>query len=155
MSDFMDDTEKAISQTVIDIDTDDAIEPMTVDEGEYEVRITAVMKNKDSKEIIRNNSNGDPFFMLQFDIPGEATSKNFSHYFGMPTAELKEKEPKKNNALKWTLKCFKDCFGIEGSTIDFNALVGKKGWVVLGKGKDNRGEYQNNITQFISGAKQF
>lgn len=133
--------------TILDIDTSDAVEPKCVEDGEYLIRITGFKKD-DKGNIVRTKlETGNKFFILSFDIPDEPYSKGFSQIFSVPTPDM---EPKRVNAVKWELDCFKRCFGV--SEIDFNNLVGKTGYALLIKTTSAEYGDQNKVSKFIVGA---
>jgi hypothetical protein len=151
MTDFSDfsgstDAESTTQSTFIDIDTSDAREPQAVPDGEYKIRITGYRKDGDGN-IIRTSEKGNRYFIVTFDIPEEEFSKGLSKIFSLPSADM---EPKRANAVKWELECFKRCFGIVD--LDLNALVGKEGWAILICRNDPQYGEQNDIKKFITGA---
>ena len=136
-------------ESILDIDTSDAIEPAVVEPGEYEIRITGFRKDNNGR-IVRSSDSGWKGFIITFDIPSEITSKGLSRVFSVPTEDLEEKRV---NSIKWDLECFKQAFGL--SEINFNAMVGKTGWALLKKVvSDDYGE-QNEIAKFITGPAPF
>lgn len=137
--------ETAASEDFLDIDTSDAQEPTAVEDGEYKIRITGYLK-KDGK-IVREDSNGNKFFMISFDIPSEPTSKGFSKFFGLPSDSL---DAKKNNSNKWELECFKRAFNL--TEINFSSMIGREGYAILTRVETQEYGAQNNIKKFITGA---
>jgi len=145
MSEF-DEEMAAMNETLLDIDTSDSQEPTTVEPGEYKIRITGFRKDNDGK-IIRTSDAGNKFFIIVFDIPDEEFSKGLSKMFMVPTPEM---EPKRQNAVKWDLECFKRAFGL--AEINFSNMVGKEGYAILGVSHSEQYGDQNEVKKFVTGA---
>jgi len=139
------DSTSSASEDFLDIDTSDAVEPTAVEDGEYKIRITGLRK-KDGK-IICLDSNGNKYFMINFDIPSEPSSKGFSKFFGLPSEDL---DAKKNNSNKWELECFKKAFNL--TEINFNSMIGREGYAILTRTESQEYGAQNNVKKFITGA---
>ena len=119
MTDYEEDVNMAMGDSILDINTDDAVEPSVVEAGqEYQVRITGFKKDNDGN-IVRTSEKGNRYFIITLDIPKEPTSKGFSHIFSVPTEDM---EPKRMNSCKWDLDCFKRAFGL--AEINFNTMIG-------------------------------
>lgn len=138
---------EGVGDSLLDIDTSDAREPMAVEpDQEYMIRITGFVKDKEGK-IVRESDSGFRYFIISFDIPSEEFSKSFTQIYSVPTESM---EPKRANAAKWDLECLKRCFALE--SINFNAMVGKEGMAILGrKYEEGRGE-SNYIKKLVTGA---
>jgi hypothetical protein len=132
-------------ETIIDVDTSDAVEPSVVEDGEYKIRITGF--NKDNGKIIRIDKNGGKYFLTVFDIPNEPASKSFSKFFSIPDESQMDK--KKLNSSKWDLELFKRAFGL--SEINFSTMVGAEGWAMLGTQVDEQYGDKNYVKKFITG----
>jgi hypothetical protein len=141
------DMQEGIGDSLLDIDTSGAQEPMAVEpDQEYEIRITGFVKDKEAK-IVRTSDSGFKYFIISFDIPSEEYSKSFTQIYSVPTPEM---EPKRANAAKWDLECLKRCFGLD--SINFSAMIGRTGAAILGrKTEEGRGE-SNYIKKLVTGA---
>lgn len=129
--------------TILDVDTSDAIEPQAVEEGEYKIRITGFRKDSDGN-IVRTAESGNKYFIVVFDIPDIAASKGLSQIYSVPTADM---EPKQLNSSKWALESFKRCFGV--SEINFDALIGREGYAILGLKNDPEYGEQNVVKKLV------
>jgi hypothetical protein len=129
--------------TILDVDTSDAIEPQAVEEGEYKIRITGFRKDSDGN-IVRTSDSGFKYFLVVYDIPEVAASKNFSQIFSVPTDSM---EPKQLNGAKWALESFKRCFGV--SEINFDAMIGREGYALLGLKDDPEYGEQNVVKKLV------
>ena len=136
----------AMNETLLDIDTSDSREPTVVEPNEYKIRITGFRKDSDGK-VIRTSEAGNKFFIVVFDIPDEEFSKGLSKMFMVPTPEM---EPKRLNAVKWDLECFKRAFGL--AEINFSNMVGKEGYAILGVSHSEQYGDQNEVKKFVTGA---
>lgn len=135
-------------QSILDIDTSDAIEPSVVEPGEYGIRITGY-KSKEVDGVKTNiyvSESGNKGFIVNFDIPNEPTSKGFSKYFSLPSEDF---EPKRNNAIKWELDCFKRAFNM--TDINFGRS-GQEGYALLKVTESEQYGKQNEVVKFITGA---
>lgn len=141
MTDFNED----INETILDIETSDSQEPSCVEPGEYQIRITGFRKDAQGK-IVRTSEKGSKYFIITFDIPNEEFSKGLSKVFSVPSEGM---EPKRVNAIKWDLECFKRAFGL--ATLDFNDMVGREGWAMLKTTSSPQYGEQNEVAKFITG----
>ncbi len=132
--------------TILDIDTDTAMEPCVVPEGEYTVRITGQRKDREGN-IVRTAESGSRYFIITFDIPSEIASKGLSKIFSVPTEDMEEKRA---NACKWDLKIFKQAFGLDA--INFDAMIGREADAILYIKDDLTYGESNEIRRFITGA---
>lgn len=128
-------------ESFLDVDVSDAVEPVAVAAGEYELRLLG--------GVIDKNKKGKPYFQPRFDIPSEPNSKDFTDYIGLPHDEMSEKDL---NRAKWRLKAFKACFGIEESAkISLtDDLPGLTGWCILGLKDDPEYGEQNTIRKYLA-----
>lgn len=134
------------NSTLLDIDTSDAHEPSAVDDGEYKIRITGQRKSQEGA-VVRTSQKGNSFFIITFDLPEEPLSKGLSQIFSVPTEDM---EPKRVNAVKWQLECFKRAFNL--SEINFDSMIGKEGYALLRKTFSEEYGEQNEVKKFITGA---
>lgn len=137
-----------MSESFVDIDTSDAVEPMCVEPGEYQIRIFDLLKDKEGN-LLRTDKNDGKFFMPIFELPAEIAAKTFSKFVGLPNSTMDEK---KLNNSKFQLESFKKAFGITEAGFDLNDLIGRECYAILGK--EDNGEYgeQNFVKKFIAGA---
>lgn len=129
--------------TILDVDTSDAIEPQAVEDGEYKIRITGFRKDNDGN-IVRTSDSGNVYFIVVYDLPDIPASKGFTQIFSVPNADM---EPKQLNASKWALETFKRCFGV--SEINFDNLIGREGYAVLGLKQDDEYGEQNIVKKLV------
>ncbi len=134
------------NSTLLDIDTSDAQEPAAVEDGEYKIRITGQRKDQEGV-IVRTSQKGNSFFIITFDLPEEPLSKGLSQIFSVPTEDM---EPKRINAIKWQLECFKRAFNL--TELNFDAMIGKEGYALLRKTFSEEYGEQNDVKKFITGA---
>jgi len=137
----------SMEDTILNIDTSDAVEPSAVEGGEYLIRITGQRKATDEEgvsRVVRTGPEGKKYFIIIFDIPSEETSKGFSKIFSVPSEDM---EPKRKNSAKWNIEEFKRCFGL--TDLNWDIMIGKTGWAILNKvTKEGYGE-QNEIYKFL------
>lgn len=133
-------------ESILDIDTSGAQEPTVVPDGEYKIRITGYRKDNEGC-IVRTAESGSKYFIVTFDIPSEEFSKGLSKIFSIPTEDM---EPKRINAIKWDLKCFKKAFGVE--SLNFDAMIGREGYAILYTKAADAYPESNEIRKFITGA---
>lgn len=136
-------------ETIIDIDTSDAVEPSVVEDGEYPIRITGFRKDGQGK-IVRTAASGSRYFIVVFDIPEEAASKSFSKIFSIP--DDTQMDAKRLNMCKWDLEIFKRAFGL--TEINFNEMVGKEGYALLTVKNDPQYGESNEVKKFITGPSE-
>jgi hypothetical protein len=141
-----------MSESFIDVDTSDAVEPMVVDDGEYKIRLIGYRTQKDEsgeEKILRTDKNGGKYLMPIFDFPEEIAARSFSHFLRIPNADTMD--AKQLNGAKWELEVFKKAFTVEGG---FNPedLVGRETWALIRKVDDVTYGEQNALKKFITGA---
>lgn len=123
----------------LDINLDDAQEPMTVEAGEYQVQVVDAKMDKNKK--------GDDYVLLTLEIPSEPASKAFTHYLGLPSSD---DTPKQKNQRKWNMKACFDAFGFDYTSQPVEAMIGSETWALVGEG-DEDPEYgkQNYVRKWI------
>ena len=136
----------SMGDSILDINTSEAQEPTCVEDGEYEIRITGFRKDNEGK-IVRTSDKGNKYFIITFDIPSEEFSKGLSKIFSVPTDDM---EPKRINAIKWDLDCFKRAFNLD--EINFNSMIGRTGYALLRTSHSEAYGDQNEISKFVTGA---
>ena len=141
------DVASEMGESILDIDTSSAIEPACVEDGEYKIRITGFKKDNDGKIVRTKVETGNKFFIVNFDIPDEAASRNFSKIFSVPVEGM---DAKRLNGVKWDLECLKRAFNL--TELNFNEMVGKEGYAILRKSHSEQYGDQNEIVKFIIGA---
>ena len=130
-----------------DVNFSDVVEPTTVSAGEeYRIRIIDI-KTDDNGEL-PVNKNGNRYLMPLFEIPEEVGAMNFSHYLGMPSADM---DAKSSNEAKYRVQQFLKCFGFDPDSPpdDPEELVGAEGYAILGLKNDPQYGDQNTIRRFI------
>ena len=134
-----------------DVDFKDVIEPKPAEEGEYTIRIIDWKTDKkDSKTLM--DKNDEPFLMPSFEIIDceEALyAKNFNAYIKLPHKEMDKKE---KNEVKWNLKAFFTCFGVDinGGRVNYDDMIGLSGDVLLIVTPDEGYGEQNKIKRFMT-----
>lgn len=126
------------------INLEDTYTPTVVETGtEAELRIVSFMKDKDK--------NGKDFIMPFFEIVDEPYAKEFGDYMPLPSGDM---SPKELNNAKLRLIAFSQAFDINLSgTLDIkNDVIGKKGWAILGIGKDKEKQPVNKVNKYVTGA---
>ncbi len=139
------DYEDNAGEDILDIQTDDAVEPTVVENGEYKIRITGFRKDGAGK-VVRTSDSGFKYFIVTLDIPDEPTSKGFSKIFSVPTEDM---EPKRINACKWDLEVFKRAFGLDD--LNFSRMIGAEGYAILYIKDDPTYGESNEVKEFIAG----
>jgi len=136
--------------SILDVDTESAVEPSAVDEGVYKLRITGFRLDK-LGNVERTSEKGYRYIIVTLDIPSEPTSKGFSKMLGLPNPDM---DSKQLNAVNWEMQCFKDCFGIlKGDS--YRTMIKKEGWGLLKKVSSEKYGLQNEIDKFVTGAPDF
>lgn len=146
MTDYTDTDPEVAGDSLLDIDTSDAQEPCAVDDGEYKIRITGQFKDNQGK-IVRTAESGAKYFIINLDIPSAPMAKDFSQIFSVPDDSM---EPKRINAIKWDIDCFKRAFGI--LDLNWNTMIGKEAYALLQKTHSDKYGEQNKVKKFILGA---
>ena len=108
---------------------------------EAELRIIKVNEGVSDK----NNAR---WFMPAFDIPADPVAKELNAFFWNPldNNKLDEKQRQKNN---YQLQQFIKCFNLDPKGFDFDAIVNKKGWVILGIQQDSEYGDKNSINKYV------
>ena len=125
-------------ESFLDVDTDDAKEPVAVSAGEYEIRVIGGEVNVDK--------NGHNYFLPRFEVVNEPNAKDFTDFIGLPHDEMDEKETAR---AKWKLESFKKCFGVVGSKVKPSETLGLTGWAILRMKEDPEWGEQNKISKYI------
>lgn len=126
------------------IDLSDTYEPTVADAGtEAKLRIVSFLKDRDK--------NDQDYIMPFFEVIDDPYCKEFGDYMPLPSTSM---SPKELNKAKLRLKDFSEAFGINlATTLDIqNDVVGKEGWAILGKGKDQDENPINRIRRYVAGA---
>jgi hypothetical protein len=151
MSEYDESMGMEMGDSILDVETGDAIEPAAVEAGEYKVRITGFKKgksgNNEGKIVQTKEETGNKYFIVNFDIPEEPASKGFSKIFSVPVEGM---DAKRLNGVKWELECLKRAFNLP--ELNFNEMVGKEGYALLKKTSSEQYGEQNDIVKFITGA---
>jgi len=126
-------------QTFLDINLEDAVEPKTVPEDEYLVKVNNVRMDEDK--------NNNPYVLLSLEIPDVPESKGFTHFIGFPHAEDNAKQ---KNQRKWNMKVMFDAFKFDYRNQPLENIIGAETWALVGEGDDDP-EYgkQNYIRRWL------
>jgi hypothetical protein len=126
---------------IIDTDTSDVKEFVTVPAEEYQVRCLAAE--------MKNSQKGDPMLVLRFDIPAEPLSKDIFMNIMLPTSN----DDKKRKAQKLlNLRDLKSAFNIpQNVPLSDEELIGKTPWAILTEEDDAQYGKRNNIKRFVVG----
>jgi hypothetical protein len=99
-----------------------------------------------------DKNNGAHYYQPLFDISDQPLVKEFNAFFWDLATRDKLDMKKATRALS-QFKNFAICFGIDYSRpFDWNELVGKEGWVILGIQKDDQYGDKNTISKYVVGA---
>ena len=136
-----------MSDSFLDVDTSNAVEPTTGEPGEHLIRLIGFNKD-DQDSIIRTDKNGEKFFMPLYDLPQDISAKVFSQFIKIPDSSVMDE--KDLNTAMWALDSFKTAFQVEGG-IDLAELEGREAYAILGVKVDKSGEYpdSNTIKKFV------
>ncbi len=134
-----------MSESILDISglgLDDTFEPTVVPAGsEHKLRIVSFTSGTDKRDY--------NYIMPFFEVLEDPYCKEFGDYIALPNESMMS--VKELNDSKLHLSSFLEAFGITGTQIDFKEEVGNEGWAILGMGKDQQGEPQNTINNYIAG----
>jgi hypothetical protein len=138
--------------SLLDLNFDEITDLKPADEGETKIRVLngKVGFGKDS---------GNPYFMVQFEIPDQANTKDFNWIVMLPTDQM---DQKKAEAKGRALKGFCNAFNLDladlwskikqlaGATTagEIESVVGAEGWAILGMESDDYGD-KNRIKKFL------
>lgn len=139
--------------SLLDVNFDEVTELEAVPDGEYKVRII------DAKVGFGQNS-GNPYFMVQLDIPAETSARDFNHLIMIPVEGMEAK--KAQNKFR-AFKYFAKAFGLDVNALwaDISAiadsgtagplpdLVGLEAWAMLGTEEDEQYGPKNRIKRFV------
>lgn len=141
-----------MTESIYEMDLNDAQEPTCVSDGEYKIRCTGFRKDDEGNIVRTYHRDGFdlPYVLVMLDIPNEPASKDFTHFLALPTSEPGAMSPKDLNACKYRVKIFLEAFNMP--ELNFDRFQGAEAYAILTV-KDN-GEYgeQNVVKQFIAGA---
>ena len=127
---------------IIGQDSSDALEPIAVEPGEYELRIVDVK--------VAENKDGNPYVMPRFEILEVPNAKEFGRYIGLVHDDMTEKQ---RNSAKYAMKSFCEAFGIDPSAPgDTDDWVGSTGWAILGLEESAEYGEQNYVKKFVTGS---
>lgn len=130
-------------QSFIDISLADTPELSALPEGEYRVQVTDAEMS--------TNKSGGKYVLLRLEVPNEPTSKDFTHYLGLPSDDDTEKQViKRKNRIKETMEALGYDYAAQGG-IDVDALVGLEGWAHLGESQDPEYGTQNSVRKWVKG----
>jgi hypothetical protein len=123
-------------------DFDGVVEPKSVKEGEYKLRVA-------SCETKTSTKTGGEYIMAKLIIIEEPTAKDINHVMMLPTAQDDAK--KKNNRL-FAIQSFVKACGFDPANIsNTNELDGAECWAILGEKEDAEYGTQNSVKKFVIG----
>lgn len=116
------------------------------------IRIVQLMKDKETEEIVRENKDGNPFFMVKLKVVGVSNAedyKTFTHYIPLPSSEIKDAEARKQAQLKF--KRFCAGFDIQIATeFELDDFIDKEADVILGIEEPKDGfDEKNFIKKYV------
>jgi len=138
--------------SLLDLNFDEITDLKPADEGENKVRVLngKVGFGKDS---------GNPYFMVQFELPDIPNSKDFNWLVMLPTEQM---DARKAEAKGRALKSFCRAFNVDLADLwhkikaladattagEIESVVGAEGWAILGTEEDDYG-VKNRIKKFM------
>lgn len=138
--------------SLLDLNFDDITDLKPAEEGENKLRVLngKVGFGKDS---------GNPYFMVQFEIPGMMNSKDFNWLVMLPTEAMDQKKAEaKGRALKGFCKAFAVDLAelwsqikaavASGAATTIDLVEGAEGWAILGTEEDDFG-VKNRVKKFL------
>jgi hypothetical protein len=128
--------------SILDMGLEDAKEPTVVAaDTEYKVRIVGAPR-------VDIDKNGNPYMLPVMEIPGEASSKNFTKFLRIPNKSM---DAKQLNSAKWNMRLFLECFGMDPNRpFEPEELAGKEGWAILGIEDNEQFGEGNYVKKFIA-----
>lgn len=138
--------------SLLDLNFDAITDLKAAEDGETKIRVLngRVGFGKDS---------GNPYFMVQFEIPGLMNSKDFNWIVMLPTEAMDQKKAEaKGRALKGFCKAFAidlaELWSLikagvaSGAATTIDLVEGAEGWAILGTESDDYGE-KNRVKKFM------
>ena len=119
---------------------DDVYEPVSLKEGEYQLRILdAKIKN--------SQKTGGDYLNVRLEVIGEPTAKDINHVMMFPTSA---DDLKRANNRKAAVLSFLKAFGLSTSgSIEPDEYVGATGWAILTEEADPEYGMQNRVRKFV------
>jgi hypothetical protein len=108
--------------------------------SEVQARISRVTKDVDK--------NQTPYIMPWFEDPTNPNIEDWNDYLPLPEAD----ETDKNNGKRLRrLQAFSQSFDVDifSGEVPLQQLAGKKGWMIVGVGKDQNGDDQNSVKKYV------
>jgi len=138
--------------SLLDLNFDNITDLKAAEEGEQKIRVT-------NAKVGFGKDSGNPYFMINFEMPQIPNSKDFNYLIMLPTEAMdKKKAEAKGRALKAFCKTFSvDLPGLwakikaqvdTGQPGEIDSPVGAEGWAILGTEEDDYG-VKNRIKKFI------
>ena len=125
----------------------DAPDPITLPRGtEVKFRIIAMREGISDK-------NDAQWYMPVFDVPSEPLALEFSDFF-WDLADRDKLDPKSEAQALRKFRSFAEAINLDYSRpFDWEDLIGKEGWCILGiKKSDEYGE-QNTVSKYVGGRR--
>tara|TARA_R110000744_G_scaffold119766_6_gene223327 strand:+ start:3831 stop:4235 length:405 start_codon:yes stop_codon:yes gene_type:complete len=129
---------------ILDLNLNDAEELKTLkDMEEAQVRIARAEEVPNKNDPTRFN------LALVFDVPSDPLVDDIRVWLPIPNAALKADDPKRYTKSINRFKTFVDCFGLDGSNLETEDMLGCEGWVIIAEDTGLDGEPQNSVRRFI------
>ena len=129
---------------ILDLNLNDAEELKTLkDMEEAQVRIARAEEVPNKNDPTRFN------LALVFDVPRDPLVDDIRVWLPIPNAALKADDPKRYTKSINRFKTFVDCFGLDGSNLETEDMLGCEGWVIIAEDTGLDGEPQNSVRRFI------
>ena len=120
-------------------DFDNVVEPKSVKEGEYKLRVLDAQTKTSAKT-------GGEYISAKLGIIDEPESKDINHVMMLPTAN---DDAKQRNKRLFAIASFLKAFGLDpASTNNISEVVGCEGWAILVEETDPEYGMQNRIRKF-------
>ena len=100
-----------------------------------------------------SDKNGAQWYMPIFDVPDKPLALEFRSFFWELT-DRDKLEPKQAMRALADFKDFAASFSVDYSRpFDWEDLIGKEGWVILGVQKDDQWGDKNTVSKYVAGRK--
>ena len=130
---------------ILELNLDDAKEPVVVPDGEYQVKLTSMQ--------LKESEKGNKYFSASLEVTDEPDAAPVFHNLMLPNGE----DERRDNGWKLNLRKFFEAFDIDYHNLETdsdNKVVGVKGktaWVFL-KTEESEEYGSRNIVKRVIGA---
>lgn len=118
-------------------DLDQYLDPVLVDEGQYDLRIKSVK--------VKEEGDQTTGFLVVFTIPARPDAGAVFHNVTLPTPDM---DDEKRRQCGFFLKKFCHALGIPGGNINSDMLIGRECTALVEK-KEYQGQWSNRVKNFI------